>query len=174
MLEWVGWLAPRRGRFISGKDPVSIVQEAWWASESVLTSMEDLSPTGFRSTDRPARNESLYRLRYSGRPCFEVLSRNLLEMVAGKSNTCPPTLTKEAVAKLFTYVLICWSHTRIESVLFTVVPSPWRWQLLVAMLRRKLLCDVTVVFLIINLKLDWKQESMVVQVRNALSRQVRN
>jgi hypothetical protein len=42
------------------------------------------------------------------------------------------------------------------------------------MLRRKLLCDVTVVFLNINLKLDWKQESMVVQVRNALSRQVRN
>jgi hypothetical protein len=52
-------------------------------------------------------------------------------MLSGKSNTCPPALAKEAVAKLFTYVLICWSHTQIDSDLFTVVSSLWRRQLLV-------------------------------------------
>ena len=46
--------------------------------------------------------------------------------------------------------------------------------LVVAMLRRELLCDViVVVVLIINLKLDRKQESMVAQVCQALSKQVR-
>jgi len=46
--------------------------------------------------------------------------------------------------------------------------------LVVAMLRRKLLCDVIVFFFLnINLKLDFKHESMAVQVRHALSKQVR-
>jgi hypothetical protein len=55
------------------------------------------------------------------------------------------TLAEEAVAKLFTYALSCWSHTRIDAVLFTAVPSRGvdSW-LVVAMLRRKLLCDVIV------------------------------
>ena len=45
-----------------GKDPVPIVQEAGWAPGT-----ENLAPTGIRSPDRPARSESLYRLRYPGR-----------------------------------------------------------------------------------------------------------
>jgi hypothetical protein len=47
-----------------GKDPVPIVQEAGWAPGSVWIGAENLAPTGFRSPDRPARSQSLYRLRY--------------------------------------------------------------------------------------------------------------
>ena len=46
------------------KDPVPIVQEVWWAPGPVLTLAENLSPTGIRSPDRPARSQSLYRLSY--------------------------------------------------------------------------------------------------------------
>ena len=45
---------PRPGRFTPGKDPVPIVQEAWWAPGSVWTGGENLAPTGIRSPDRPA------------------------------------------------------------------------------------------------------------------------
>jgi hypothetical protein len=50
-------------RFTPGKDPVSIVQEAGWASGPIWTGTENLAPTGIRFTDRPVRSESLYRLR---------------------------------------------------------------------------------------------------------------
>jgi hypothetical protein len=48
-----------------GKDPVPIVQEAGWAPRPVWTGVENLAPTGIRSTNRPARSQSLYRLRYA-------------------------------------------------------------------------------------------------------------
>ena len=47
-----------------GKDPVTIVQEAGWTSGPVWTGTENLTPTGIRSPNRPARRQSLYRLRY--------------------------------------------------------------------------------------------------------------
>jgi hypothetical protein len=43
------------------RDPVAIVWEAGWASEPVWAGAENISPTGIRSRDRPARIESLYR-----------------------------------------------------------------------------------------------------------------
>jgi hypothetical protein len=49
-----------------GKDPVPIVQEAGWAPGPVWIGAENLTPTGIRSPDRPARSESLYRLTYPG------------------------------------------------------------------------------------------------------------
>jgi hypothetical protein len=49
-----------------GKDPVPIVYEAEWAPGPVWTGAETLVPTGIRSPDLPARNESLYRLSYPG------------------------------------------------------------------------------------------------------------
>ena len=52
-----------RPLFTAGKDPVPIVQEAGWAPGPVWTA-ENLAPTGIRSVDRPARNQSLYRLSY--------------------------------------------------------------------------------------------------------------
>jgi len=57
--------------FTPGKDLVPIVQGAGWAPGPVWTGAENLSPTGIRSPDRPARSQSLYRLRY---PAFEVIN----------------------------------------------------------------------------------------------------
>ena len=65
-LEEGGWSTPRSGRFTPGKDPVPIVQEAGWAPGQMWTNAENLTPTGIRSPDRPARSESLYRQRYPG------------------------------------------------------------------------------------------------------------
>ena len=48
------------------KDPVLTVQEAVWAPGPVWTRAENLASTGIRSTDRPTRSESLYRLSYRG------------------------------------------------------------------------------------------------------------
>jgi hypothetical protein len=66
------WSTLRFGRFTPGKDPAPIIQRVLglsrgrWASETVLTGAENLALSGIRSPDRPARSESLYRLRYLG------------------------------------------------------------------------------------------------------------
>jgi len=57
---------PRPGCFTPEKDPVPIVLGAGWAQVPVWTGAENLAFTGIRSLDRPARSESLYRLRYPG------------------------------------------------------------------------------------------------------------
>jgi hypothetical protein len=54
-----------RPLFTPGKDPVPILQETGWAPGQVWTGAENLAPTGIRSPDRPARSQSLYRLRNS-------------------------------------------------------------------------------------------------------------
>ena len=53
-----------RPHLTPGKDPVPIVQEAGWALGPVWTGAENITPTGIRSPDRPARRQSLYRLSY--------------------------------------------------------------------------------------------------------------
>jgi hypothetical protein len=53
-----------RPLFTSREDPVPIVQEAGWAPGLVWTGAENLDLTGVRYPDRPARSQSLYRLRY--------------------------------------------------------------------------------------------------------------
>ena len=57
------WLAARPGRTLAGKEPVSIVQESWWAPGPVWTGGKS-HPTRIRSPDRPDRSQSLYRLSY--------------------------------------------------------------------------------------------------------------
>jgi len=52
--------------------PVPNVQEAGWAPGSVWKGLKNLASTGIQSPDRPALNESLYRLRYPGPPVPEV------------------------------------------------------------------------------------------------------
>jgi len=59
-----------RPLFTPGKDPVPILQEAGWAPGPVWTSAENLAPTGIRSPGRPARIQSLCRLRY---PAHDLL-----------------------------------------------------------------------------------------------------
>ena len=56
------------------KDPVPIVQEAGWALRPVWTGAENLAPTEIRSLDRPARSQSLYRLR---NPAYHVMYMNV-------------------------------------------------------------------------------------------------
>ena len=58
-----------RPLFTPRKGPVPIVQEAGWASGPVWTDAENLAPTGIRSSDRPARSQSLYQLRYLAHIC---------------------------------------------------------------------------------------------------------
>ena len=67
-LDGGGWSTPRPGRFTPLTDLVPIVQESGLAPEPVWTGAENIAPTGIRSPDRPARSESLYRLRYPGPP----------------------------------------------------------------------------------------------------------
>ena len=54
----------RRPLFTPGKDLVPIVQEAGWAPGPDWTGAENLAPIGIRSSGRPARSQSLYRLSY--------------------------------------------------------------------------------------------------------------
>jgi hypothetical protein len=58
--------------FTPGKDPISIVQEAGWVLGPVWTGAEYLAPTGIWSPDRPARSQSLYRLRYPAHTCVTI------------------------------------------------------------------------------------------------------
>ena len=83
-LDGGGWLTPRPRRFISGKYPVHIVQEAGWAPGPIWTGAENLDPTGIRSPDRPSRSESLYRLSYRG-PLASVNKKLKLECSLYKS-----------------------------------------------------------------------------------------
>ena len=53
-----------RPLFTPGKDPIPIVQEAGWVPGPVWTGAKNLAPTEIRFPDRPARSQSLYRLRY--------------------------------------------------------------------------------------------------------------
>jgi hypothetical protein len=53
-----------RPHFTPGKDPVPIVQEAAWVPGPVWTGTDSLASTRIQSTDRPARSQSLYQLRY--------------------------------------------------------------------------------------------------------------
>ena len=65
-----------RPLFTPGKDPVPIVHQAGWVPGPVWTGAENLSPTGVQSPDRPARSQSLYRLRYPAHDGTDRLSRN--------------------------------------------------------------------------------------------------
>ena len=80
-LDVGGWSTPRSGRFNSEKDPVPIVQEAWWAPRPVWTVVENLAATDIRSPDSPSRSESLYRLSYSG-PLTSCSTLNVIDQVS--------------------------------------------------------------------------------------------
>ena len=71
-----GWVVSSTPRpyFTPGKDTVPIVQEAGWAPGSVWKGGKS-RPIGFRSPDRPTRNQSLYRLSYPAH--IEMSTRNI-------------------------------------------------------------------------------------------------
>ena len=55
-------------------EPVPTVQEDGRAPGPVWTVAENLNPAGTRSPGRPARIESLYRLRYPGPRAVKVIT----------------------------------------------------------------------------------------------------
>jgi hypothetical protein len=67
-LKGDGWSAPHADRFTPGKDPISMVKEAGFASGPVWTGTENLAFTGIRSSDGPVRCEPLYCVHHPGRP----------------------------------------------------------------------------------------------------------
>jgi len=97
-----------------GKDMVPIVREAGWAPGPVWTGAENLASTGIRSPDRPARSQSLYRLRYPAHEwiilCNFFFLNSLVshlfwrseQQVLPNSRTYLPDSTEETVS-FFTY-----------------------------------------------------------------------
>jgi hypothetical protein len=61
------WPAQRPGTFTPARDSVPTEQEARCASGTVGMGPDNLASTGVRTPDRPARSESLHRLRHPGR-----------------------------------------------------------------------------------------------------------
>jgi hypothetical protein len=51
-----------------GQRPGTHCVGGWVGPRAVWTAAEDLAPTRIQSPNRPARSESLYRLRYPGPP----------------------------------------------------------------------------------------------------------
>ena len=72
--EWGVSVTPRP-LFTPWKDPVPTVQVGW-APGPGWTGAENLAPTGIRSPDRPARSQSLHRLRYPG---YNVYKKHLMK-----------------------------------------------------------------------------------------------
>jgi hypothetical protein len=89
MLDECGWFTPRPGRFTRGKDAVYKVKEAGWVQEPVLMSTENLSPVWIRSSDRPARSKSLYRLSYLSQRAVGQFDFNWIRVLVNKEvNSC--------------------------------------------------------------------------------------
>ena len=89
MLDECGWLTPRPGRFTLEKDAVCIVKEVGWAQGPVLMSTENLSPVWIRSSEHPARSESLYRLSYLSQHAVGGLDFNWIRVLVIKEvNSC--------------------------------------------------------------------------------------
>ena len=63
-MEWLVNATPRPFYPLE-RDTVPIIYKAGWVPVPVWAGAENFAPTGIRSGDRPARTESLYRLRYA-------------------------------------------------------------------------------------------------------------
>jgi hypothetical protein len=57
-------LFPANSSTCFGRNPLHILQEAWWAQEPVWKDTENLAVTGFRALLHSACSEFLYRLPY--------------------------------------------------------------------------------------------------------------
>ena len=63
---WMGGQLHAPASFPSGKTRYPLCRRLGGPQGRVWTGAEKLAPTGIRSPDRPARSESLYRLKYLG------------------------------------------------------------------------------------------------------------
>ena len=111
---WVVSVTPRP-LFTPGKDPVPTVQEAGWVPGPVWTGAENLAPTGIRSPDRPARSQSLYRLRYPAR----LISRlqnipwdGLSSATKSQSGPHYPLVTTDGLVLIYRRTFTDWRPTQ--------------------------------------------------------------
>jgi len=91
-----------RPLFTPRKHPVPSVQEAGWPSGRVWTGAENLAPTGTQSPDRPARSQSLYRLRYPAHvlvetQCEEVSSDTWRRLFSQAGSSAPAKFAASVV-----------------------------------------------------------------------------
>jgi hypothetical protein len=124
--RWWGVSVKPRPLFTPRKDPVSILQEAGWVSEPVWIGAGNLASTGIRSPDRPARSQSLYRLRYPAHSqfCYLVYLTTLAKVVIASNSTIMNWKWRRLLALNITYkthskflsdreepsVLFLWQH----------------------------------------------------------------
>ena len=106
-----------------------------WASALIWTCMEYISPTGFRSPDRPAYTWSLYRLGYSGRFISSIhlvvclttgpkpLPKRALHILRSRASSFKweyPLLSLRS-ANSFLRLLPCLSVTSIRPCIFSSI-----------------------------------------------------
>jgi len=89
--------------FTPVKDPVPIVQETGWAPGPISDRCGKSRSTGIRSPDRPARNQSLYRLSH---PAYIIICR-LIKYFKGW-HSANLNATKAAI---FDKQFDCWLQT---------------------------------------------------------------
>ena len=89
-----------RSLFTPGKDPVPIVQEAGWAPGPVSTGVENLGPTGIRFPNRPARSQSLCRLRYPAQELYYIVKCTAIKPAVRLGSVWNWTLCIRAVKSL--------------------------------------------------------------------------
>jgi hypothetical protein len=126
------------GRFTLEKDPVPIVKEAGWASEPVWTCAKNPAPTGIRSPDRPARNESLYLLRYPGSKTKQKQNRTKkqkkVKLMSTRTHTHTHTHTQtHAPDNTRTFCQTCFVLSTVSGQLqwseyiIMALQGKWRW-----------------------------------------------
>jgi len=113
-----------RPLFTPGKNPVPLVQEAGCAPGLVWTGEENLTPTGIRFPDRPARSQSLYWLRY---PAHSKVK--LVRKLYNYWSAC--LLVKDGILLDFDLVFVCqlWASACSKLCIRMPPPSPlkpWR------------------------------------------------
>jgi len=100
--RWWGVNVTPRSLFTPLERPGTHVQEAGWAPGPVWTGAEKSRPTGNRSPDRPARSQSLYRLRY---PAHVWLEWDRLNLFVCRTRTVCPSIWNPILPYIFSLKL---------------------------------------------------------------------
>jgi hypothetical protein len=89
--------ASRLGRYLP---PVPIAQEVGWAPGPVWTGAENISSTGFRSLDRPARSQSLFQPIMANMRTHNFIPRNFSKTHSTRSGLKKKSATEHKQTKL--------------------------------------------------------------------------
>ena len=76
-LDGGGWSTPRPGRLTPGKNRYPLYRRLGGPQGRSVRVRKISPPTGIRSSDLPARSESLYRLSYPG-PFLKIIPKTLV------------------------------------------------------------------------------------------------